>query len=1324
MNTPQLHHPTRNVRYPNIRVEVDTSEEIAVRHGDLSWDSFNETSSSHAPYGERGLAIESMGEDSERARRIPYNYTSLSDHDVVARLLGERWWEQLITLSDSSQASMAVQSLLTVLGHLWIVTRNPYLQNELLERKQRRKKLLKNLADRLVPCRRCGAQATNLAHAAHAAIDRIAEEFNQTRILRKRFVRQLRPYTRLDNIQFDGMARAAHATDASDWRVEYPFAVLTPDNEQEVANLVKGCVKQGFTIIPRGGGTGYTGGVVPLDSRAVVINTEKLDTIAEIHWRNFDGHEDKVPTIRCGAGAVTKRVFEVAKGAGLVFAVDPTSADACCIGGNVATNAGGKKAVLWGTTLDNLQSWRMVTPDSNWLEVERLNPNLGKIHDVEVARFRLTRYPPVGAEPLCPPEIIEIPGHLFRKPGLGKDVTDKALQGLPGVQKEGCDGIITSACFVLHRRPEHERTVCLEFFWSIRDAVGAIVDIKNYVEGAAEVSLAALEHLDHRYLKAIGYEKKSKRAGKPRMVLLVDVVGACAKRVGEASSHILRLAAVRGGDGLIAASDEARASFWRDRGRTAAIAAHTNAFKINEDVVIPLNCLADYTDAIDLINIELSLANKLCLADKLLAYLRTQDGSDRENKDDLRQQKKAAAYALIREVRGRWARLLGEIGRVSPIPERNQPKDNSAYRVFRAVQSGAIRTSWKIQIRGHLQEVFSGRPYQDILAACDRIHSETLRSRLFIALHMHAGDGNVHTNIPVNSDDRQMLHQAENIVDRVMAIACELGGVISGEHGIGLTKLRYLDHRTVQSFADYKQRVDPLGSFNRGKLLPGADLRLAYTPSFQLIEAESLIMEQCELGAIADSIKSCLRCGKCKPVCATHAPKANLLYSPRNKIIATSLLVEAFLYEEQTQLGISLDHYRELADVGDHCTVCHKCLNPCPVDIDFGEVSILIRNLLRRRGGRSLNIGTWLSMLFLTVSSTSHVNLLRAILVRWGYPAQRLASSIVRRLGLLRNWTKSPPATTGQPQVITQVMHFIDRPMPSGHPMKAMRSLLWLDERNVVPIIRGRAEQAAKGDTVFYFPGCGSERLFSQVGLATLAMLRSVGTQTVLPPAYLCCGYPQRAAGREDAARSIVTGNRVLFHRLANAISYLDIRTVLVSCGTCLDQLQHYEFQKIFPGCRLMDIHEYLAEQDVRMENVTGVGYVYHDPCHSPMKIQNAESVVETLTGQKPISSKFCCGESGTLALSRPDISTQIRLRKRENLKECHTAAQASNPTQPVKVLTSCPSCLQGLARLEPDTGMSAEYLVVELANKLLGADWQTQYLENVHRGGIDRVVL
>jgi FAD/FMN-containing dehydrogenase len=149
-------------------------------------------------------------------------------------------------------------------------------------------------------------------------------------------------------------------------------------------------------------------------------------------------------------------------------------------------NAGGKKAVLWGTALDNLASWRMVTPDAQWMEVQRLDHNLGKIHEVAVARFKVSRYAEDMKTLLGEPEILEIAGPSFRKTGLGKDVTDKFLSGLPGIQKEGCDGLITSATFILHRMPKHVRTVALEFFGNVSNAVPAIVEIKDYLDATAK----------------------------------------------------------------------------------------------------------------------------------------------------------------------------------------------------------------------------------------------------------------------------------------------------------------------------------------------------------------------------------------------------------------------------------------------------------------------------------------------------------------------------------------------------------------------------------------------------------------------------------------------------------------------------------------------------------------------------------------------------------------------------------------------------------------------------------------------------------------------
>ena len=613
-----------------------------------------------------------------------------------------------------------------------------------------------------------------------------------------------------------------------------------------------------------------------------------------------------------------------------------------------------------------------------------------------------------------------------------------------------------------------------------------------------------------------------------------------------------------------------------------------------------------------------------------------------------------------------------------------------------------------------------------LLAACDALHQQILQGRLFVALHMHAGDGNVHTNIPVNSDNYAMLHTANQVVARIMRIARDLNGVISGEHGIGITKLEYLSDAELKSFRDYKQRIDPQGRFNRLKLMPEGDLRRAYTPSFGLLGHESLIMQQSDISSISDAIKDCLRCGKCKPVCATHVPRANLLYSPRDKILATSLLIEAFLYEEQTRRGVSIRHWDELSDVADHCTVCHKCETPCPVDIDFGDVSMALRDLLRRMGKKRFNAGTTAAMFFLNATNPQTIKLTRKIMVDWGYKAQRLGVRALRTLG--RAQTQRPPASTGKPPMKEQVVHFVNKRMPGGLPKRTARALLDIEDRNYVPIIRDAAKTNADSEAVFYFPGCGSERLFSQVGLATQAMLWHVGVQTVLPPGYLCCGYPQRGAGEFDKAEKIITDNRVLFHRVANTLNYLDIKTVVVSCGTCFDQLQGYEFDKIFPGSKIIDIHEYLMEKGVRLENVTGVRYLYHDPCHSPMKKHDPLLVVNTLmnSAQNGAIEKNdrCCGESGTLAVTRPDVSTQVRFRKEQEVRIGVDQIRDSGHRGEVKMLTSCPSCLQGLKRFNDDVEMDADYIVVEIAKHVLGADWLPDYVRKANSGGIERVLV
>ncbi|HUY01641.1 MAG TPA: DUF3683 domain-containing protein, partial [Rhodocyclaceae bacterium] len=836
---------------------------------------------------------------SARLREIPYNYTSFSDREIVIRLLGADAWETLDLLRAERVTGRSARMLYEVLGDIWVVERNPYLEDDLLANPDRRRALIQALRHRLseIERRRQGNERVGqLLAAAHQAVDRFEQHFSATLALRKKVLRVLSRHTRRDNIRFDGLSRVSHVTDATDWRVEYPFVVLKPDSEEEIGPLVRGCAELDLTIIPRGGGTGYTGGAVPLTPHSVVINTEKLTALGAVEQTRLPGADRPYATIRTGAGVVTRRAMEAAEDADLVFACDPTSADASCIGGNIAMNAGGKKAVLWGTALDNLASWKMVTPDGQWLEVERLEHNFGKIHEQELVRFRLSRFDASGRK-LLSEETLEIPGRQFRSAGLGKDVTDKFLAGLPGVQKEGTDGIITSAVWILHRLPDHTRTVCLEFFGQVREAVPSIVEITDYFKpggaGAqAGVLLAGLEHLDERYLRAVGYATKAKGHGRPKMVLIGDLVGDDQQTVMAAASEVVRIANLRAGEGFIAVTPETRKKFWLDRARTAAIAKHTNAFKLNEDVVIPLPRMGDYCDGIERINIELSISNKLALCDALAEFLGgdlpLNAGDTGLSAEVLLGDRREQALELVASVSARWRWLLEHQDQPLAQAEREfdrlgveaGPLSNRAEQptLFHRLQDYSIRASWKTELAAPLETLFEGKAYRRIIERIQAIHQEVLRGRVFVALHMHAGDGNVHTNIPVNSDNYAMLATANAAVARIMALARSLSGVISGEHGIGITKLEFLTAEEIGPYQAYKRRIDPEGRFNKGKLLPGGDLANAYTPSFSLLGTESLIMEQSEIGKISAMIKDCLRCGKCKPVCSTHVPRANLFY--------------------------------------------------------------------------------------------------------------------------------------------------------------------------------------------------------------------------------------------------------------------------------------------------------------------------------------------------------------------------------------------------------------------------------------------------------------
>jgi Fe-S oxidoreductase len=268
-------------------------------------------------------------------------------------------------------------------------------------------------------------------------------------------------------------------------------------------------------------------------------------------------------------------------------------------------------------------------------------------------------------------------------------------------------------------------------------------------------------------------------------------------------------------------------------------------------------------------------------------------------------------------------------------------------------------------------------------------------------------------------------------------------------------------------------------------------------------------------------------------------------------------------------------------------------------------------------------------------------------------PGAHAASGLLR---LTRDQLRHPPASVGLPVFTDRLLHSINRPLPGDLVASTSRALLNIEDPTIVAVIGHPRKVSAESETVFYFHGCGSERLFSQIALATQALVFHLGVKTVLPPGYLCCGFPQTTSGSGDKGERISTANRVLFHRRASTLNYLDIKTIIVSCGTCMDQFQQYEFDRIFPGCRLLDIHEFLMEKGMALSEKGETRYLYHAPCHSPMKTHPPLTVANRLMGQRVELSERCCGDSGTLAITRPDVSTQVRFRKEEELR-CGTGS-------------------------------------------------------------------
>ncbi len=180
----------------------------------------------HFPDRAQPAGLDRTEEPPPRLREIPYNYTSFSDREIVIRLLGADSWRLLDQLRSERRTGRSARMLYEVLGDIWVVQRNPYLQEDLAASDRRRRLLIEALQHRLaeIEKRRDAGDAgrdlkvAQLLAAAQRAVATFEASFVEARELRRRARRLFRRHTRLDNVRFDAYARVSHVTDATDWR--------------------------------------------------------------------------------------------------------------------------------------------------------------------------------------------------------------------------------------------------------------------------------------------------------------------------------------------------------------------------------------------------------------------------------------------------------------------------------------------------------------------------------------------------------------------------------------------------------------------------------------------------------------------------------------------------------------------------------------------------------------------------------------------------------------------------------------------------------------------------------------------------------------------------------------------------------------------------------------------------------------------------------------------------------------------------------------------------------------------------------------------------
>lgn len=1166
-------------------------------------------------------------------------HISISPDYVVNRILR-------INIDDFAEWPESVRHLaIAIAEELFLVAYNPFINVETVRNSVHARFERESMA-----------LAHYFANAIGEGITMFWSAYEAERSFREELISALRNILPNECILSSPSALVASATDATDLRMELPLLVVEPDSAEQVAALVKLANDMKFALIPRGGGSGMTGGAVPARKRTVIVSLTRLTKIGPIDLENM--------TVTVEAGAITQNVIKAVDAAGALFSVDPASKQASSIGGNVSENAGGPSAFEYGTTLDNLLWWRMVTPTGEIISVERENHPRHKILPEETAVF-VVKDISGGVR-----NVIHLRGDEIRLPGLGKDVTNKALGGLPGMQKEGVDGIITEACFIIHPKPKFKRVMVLEFFGrSMHPAavvVRELVGLRNRIRQEGDYAhLSALEEFNAKYVQAIEYKRKSQKyEGLPISVIILQVDGDDPYLLDKCVNDIVCVVEEQDNVDIIVAQDDKEGErFWEDRHRLSAIAKRTSGFKLNEDVVIPMDRIPDFALFLEQLNLECT----------------------------------AQAYR----------HALQEVGRLPGFPMEDK-EFNREFSFASKVASGdnpqAELSDTELWKRAEAFLAGMGQKYAHLDKKIGKIRDYMEASRIVVASHMHAGDGNCHVNIPVNSNDAHMLEEAEETAARVMAECQEMGGEVSGEHGIGITKISFLGKSKMDALRAFKERVDPRDVMNPAKLvhreLPVRPFTFSFNRLINDIHASGLPDKE-KLISLLSTVQVCTRCGKCKQVCSMCYPERSMQYHPRNKNMVLGMLLEAVYYSQVNKGAIDDNLLRWLRDLVEHCTACGRCLANCPVKIPSGEVALTLRSLLEHEnaGGHPIKKRA-LEWLVHDVSSRVPK---AAKMASLGQKVQNKLLGVVPSV-----WKKR-----------------MQSPIFAGSGPKMGYTNLYESLRLHRGSVFAPREVTPGMPCVLYFPGCGGSLFYDRIGLAAIMLLLHTGYAVAVPPRHLCCGYPLLAAGMDTEYEDNMAQNRqYLASMLRNLIKQgFDVRYLATACGSCRDSLARMKLNEQFPQLEQKDVSQIvlplLQHEGMEAPVAPGTNVLYHAACHCEW------AGVPTLKGQAQLTGALeqlckvkvstipgCCGESGMGAVTSPTIYNLLRARKKERLAKAFEPQPQTGACYAGPILVGCPSCKIGIARclIQLKEKHPVLHVLEWLANQVDGEDRRQRF--------------